>query len=118
MGENKWVCERCGKEYNLKKGEGWLRLVDEEYYSTRGRLTSIKPYEKVCYKCADELLAVVEGCDKDCWNCKATTIWGLSIMDCLRFQLKFGLIGLPKKQQPLKGSIEEAKEMLQIFERF
>jgi hypothetical protein len=116
--ENKWICERCGREYDLEEGDGWVTLVDDEYYSRKGKLSPIEPYEKVCYECADELYAIVEECDKDCWNCEATRIWGLSIMDCLRFQLKFELIKLPEPQRPLEGSLEEAKQILKIFDRF
>jgi NAD(P)H-flavin reductase len=45
----------------------------------------LEPYESVCYKCADELYAIMEKCNKDCLNCEVTTIWGLSIKDCLEF---------------------------------
>lgn len=92
MEESKWVCERCGKEYDLEKGEGWVILVEEEPLPQDGKHTPLVPYESVCYKCADELYAIMEKCNKDCLNCEATTIWGLSIEDCLEFQLKFDLI--------------------------
>jgi len=39
-------------------------------------------------------------------------------MDCLKFQLKFDLLELSQNQPPLKGSVEEAKEILRIFDRF
>lgn len=92
MNETKWVCERCGKEYDLEKGEGRVILVEEGPLPQDGKLTSLVPYERVCYECADELYAIMEKCNKDCLNCEVTTIWGLSIKDCLEFQLKFDLI--------------------------
>jgi len=64
------------------------------------------------------LLAIVEKCDKQCYNCEATMVWGLSIMDCLKFQLKFELIELPQQHPPKKDSLEEAQEILSIFHRF
>jgi len=69
MEESKWVCERCGKEYDLEKGEGWVILVEEEPLPQDGKLTPLVPYESVCYKCADELYAIMEKCNKDCLNC-------------------------------------------------
>ena len=92
MEESKWVCERCGKEYDLEEGEGWVILVEEEPSPQDGKLTPLVPYERVCYNCADELYAIMEKCNKDCLNCEVTTIWGLSIRDCLKFQLKFDLM--------------------------
>lgn len=118
MIELKWVCERCGMEYDIEKGDGWVCLTVEQDSYYRGKLTPLVPHEKVCYECADELLAIVEKCDKQCYMCEATTIWGLSIMDCLKFQLKFDLINLPHKLKPMSGSLEEAKEILRIFDRF
>ena len=115
MDETRWICERCEKEFDLARGEGWIRLVEDEHSSQMGKLNSLMPYEEVCYSCADELLATVEKCDKECWNCEVTTLWGLSIMECLKFQSKFDLIELPRKQQPAKGSLEEAREILRIF---
>jgi len=88
MEESKWICGRCGKEYDLEEGEGWAILVEEEPLPQDGKLTPLVPYESVCYKCADELYAVMEKCNKDCLNCEVTTTWGLSIKDCLKFQLK------------------------------
>ena len=116
MDENKWICERCGNEFDLEAGEGWVTLVEEQQSS--GKLSATVPFDKVCYDCADELYAVVERCDKSCHNCEATMVWGLSITDCLKFQLKFDLIELPQKPQPAKGSIEEARQVLEIFSRF
>ena len=116
MEENKWVCQRCGNEYDLEAGDGWVTLVDEE--QSPGKLNDIEPSETVCYTCADELYAVVEKCDKMCHRCNATMLWGLSITDCLKFQLKFDLIELPQRPQPPKGSIEEARQILEIFSLF
>ncbi|MCJ7497736.1 MAG: hypothetical protein MUO78_06340, partial [candidate division Zixibacteria bacterium] len=113
-----WVCERCGRAFDLENVEGWVTLTEDEDSYYKGKLTLLVPYERVCYECADELLAVVEKCEKDCLNCEATLLWGLSISDCLKFQLKFEVIELPQTKQPPKGSIEEAKEILQIFDRF
>jgi hypothetical protein len=110
MNESKWICERCEREYDLEEGEGWVTLVEEE--DPLGKITLQEPYDCVCYECADELLAIVEKCDKQCYNCEATMVWGLSIMDCLKFQLKFELIELPQQQPPKKDSLEEAQEIL------
>lgn len=118
MNESKWSCEKCQRVFDLGKGEGWVILAGDDGSYYKGKLTPLVPYEKVCYECADELLAVVERCNSDCGNCDVTLIWGLSIMDCLRFQLKFGLLHLPQKVQPPKGSVEEAKEILKIFDNF
>ena len=118
MSETSWACERCGREFDLEKGEGWIILSGEEHSYHGGKLTPLVPYEKVCYECADELLAVVEKCDKNCLDCEATIIWGLSISDCLKFQLKFEVLQLPPVQRPLQGSIEEAREILRIISRF
>jgi hypothetical protein len=115
MNESKWICERCKKEYDLDEGEGWIRLTDDQVSYYQGKITPLVPHETVCYECADELLAIVEKCNKQCLFCDAARIWGLSIMDCLKFQIKFGLLDLPQKPQPPKGSIEEAKEILRIF---
>lgn len=118
MDETKWTCARCKKESDLEDGEGWITLVDDEHSYQNGKLTPLAPYETICYECGDEMLCIVEGCDKRCWECEVVAIWGLSIMDCLKFQLKFELINLPQKSQPLKGSLEETKEVLGIFDRF
>lgn len=118
MNETKWLCERCGKEYDLENMEGWIALTDEEDSYWKGKLTPLVPYEKVCCECADELLSLVEKCNKDCSNCYVAVLWGLSVMDCLKFQLKFELIDLPQKKFPSRGSVEEANEILTIFNRF
>jgi len=129
MNETKWVCERCGNEYDLEKGEGWVTLVEEEPSPQDGKLTSLIPYEEVCYDCADELYAIVEKCNKDCLNCEVTTIWGLSIKDCLKFQLKFELIDYPyspsleetnlndikKLRSRILNSLEDTKGILRIL---
>jgi len=116
--ELKWVCERCRKVFDLGKGQGWVTLTEDEDSYYKGKLTSLVLYEKVCYECADELLAVVEKYDKNYLNCDAAVLWGLSISDCLKFQLKFEVIELPQIKQPLKGTTEEAREILRIFNRF
>jgi hypothetical protein len=118
MSELRWVCENCRRDFDLERGEGWVTLTGDEDSYRKGKLTSLVPYEKVCYECADELLATVEKCDKNCLNCEATVIWGLSINECLKFQIKFGLIELPQRKRPPMGTIEEAREILRIFNRF
>jgi len=118
MKESRWVCERCEREFDLEENEGWINLTEDEDSYHNGKLTPLVPYEKVCYDCADELLAVVEKCDKNCLDCEAAIIWGLSISDCLKFQLKFEVLELPPVQRPLQGSIEEAREILRIFADF
>lgn len=57
MNESKWICERCGREYDLEEGEGGITLAEDQ--ETIGKLTLQEPYEWVCYECADELLAIV-----------------------------------------------------------
>lgn len=118
MIESKWVCERCGREYNLENMEGWITLTEDKDSYWKGKLTPLVPHEQVCYECADELLSLVETCNKDCENCEVTIIWGLSIMDCLKFQLKFDLLTLQQSELPPKDSIEETKEILKVFNRF
>lgn len=85
MNELRWVCAKCRREFDLEKGEGWVTFTEDEDSYHKGKLTPLVPYEKVCYECADELLAVVEKCDKNCFNCEAAVMWGLSISDCLKF---------------------------------
>lgn len=94
--ETKWTCEKCMKEFDLEMGEGWVSLAEEIPSPEDGKLNSLKPYEVVCYACADELYAAVEKCDQDCLSCEATETWGLSIRDCLRFREKFDLLTLPQ----------------------
>lgn len=118
MDENKWFCERCGNEFDLEAGEGWVRLVEEEQSLADGKLFPVVPFERICYNCADDLLAIVEKCDKRCDNCEATFLWGLSIKDCLKFQLKFDVIEPPQKPPPPRGSIEEARQFFEIFKWF
>jgi len=55
MNELKWICERCGREFDLEMGEGWIALAEEIPSPEDGKLTPLEPYEKVCYECADEL---------------------------------------------------------------
>jgi hypothetical protein len=104
--------------FDVEKGEGGITLSEDMDSYYKGRLTPSMPYERVCYECADELLSIVEKCNKQCQSCEATLVWGLSIMDCLKFQLRFEVIDLPQQPPPEKGSIEEAKEILRIFGRF
>ncbi len=117
MDESEWVCEECGRAFDLENGEGWVRLVDETPSPEDAKLTPMVPFERVCYQCADELYARARKCSRDCLKCEAATRWGLSIRDCLKFQLKFGLIEIPTGAAPPKGSIEEAKEILTVFDR-
>lgn len=116
MEENKWVCERCGKEYDLEEGEGWItRVEDEETHGMGRNPSSPEPYEAVCYNCADELLGIMEECDKDCLHCDVTSEWGLSIMECLRFLTKFELIDLPKEEYRTFRAYDEAVEILRLL---
>jgi hypothetical protein len=119
MEETKWICERCGRQFDLDEGEGWISLAEEIPSPEDGKLTPLEPYERVCYECADELYAIVEKCDQDCISCEATKAWGLSIRDCLQFQLKFGLLNLPRPEGkvPVLGGLYEAKEVLRVFNR-
>lgn len=115
MNESKWVCERCGREFDLEYGEGWVNIAPEKPTPQDGKLTPLEPYEKVCYECADELLAVVEKCNMDCLNCEVTSIWGLSIKDCFEFQLMFDVIDYAQIPSPVKDSIQDTKEMLRLL---
>ena len=118
--ETTWTCERCMKEFDLEMGEGWVSLAEEIPSPEDGKLNSLEPYEVVCYECADELYAIVEECDKDCLSCEATMTWGLSIRDCLQFQLKFDLLTLPEPQGKVvfMGGLYEAEELKRMFRRF
>ncbi|MCX5643670.1 MAG: hypothetical protein NTZ17_03145 [Phycisphaerae bacterium] len=118
MNESKWTCERCGKQYDLEMGEGWVLLAEEIPSPEHGKLSSVEPYEAVCCECADELVAIMEKCNQDCADCEATQTWGLSIRECLRFQFKFDLLKAP----PLEGKVSvfgclyDAKEVLRVFQ--
>jgi hypothetical protein len=119
METTKWNCERCKKEFDLEVGEGWVSLAEEIPSPEDGKLNSLEPYEVVCYACADELYTIVEKCDQNCLSCEATTAWGLSIRDCLQFQLKFDLLTLPKPKGkvPFMGSLYEAGELKRMFRK-
>ena len=41
MNESKWICERCGREYDLEEGKGWITLAED--LEIIGKLTSQKP---------------------------------------------------------------------------
>lgn len=116
----KWTCDRCLKESDLEMGEGWVSLAEEIPSPEDGKLNSFEPYEMVCYECADELYATVEKCNKDCINCEATKAWGLSIRECLQFQLKFDLLTLPepKGKVPFMGGLYETEELKRLFKRY
>lgn len=118
--ETIWTCERCFRKFDLEIGEGWVSLAEEIPSPEDGKLNSLEPYETVCYECADELYAIVEKCDQDCLSCEATMTWGLSIRDCLQFQLKFDLLTLPqpKGKVAFMGSLYEAEELVRMFRRF
>ena len=120
MNESRWTCERCTREFDLEMGESWIALAEEIPSPEHGKLTPLEPYETVCYECADELYAIVEKCNQDCISCEATMTWGLSIRECLKFQLKFDLfnLSLPEGKLPVFGSLYEAKEVLRVFKRF
>jgi len=32
MDESKWVCERCGREYDLEIGDGWITLAETKLH--------------------------------------------------------------------------------------
>ena len=117
MNESRWICERCKREFDLEMGEGWIVLAEEIPSPEHGKLTPLEPYEAVCYECADELYAIVEKCDQDCVSCEVTMTWGLSIRNCLMFQLKFDLLALPLPEGKVTvlGSLHEPKEVLRVF---
>ena len=120
METTKWTCEKCKREFDLEVGEGWVSLAEEIPSPEDGKLNSLEPYEMVCYKCADELYAIVEDCNQCCISCEATKTWGLSIRDCLQFQLKYDLLTLPKPKGkvPFMGSLYEAEELERMFRRY
>ncbi len=122
MGESKWVCERCGREYDLEMGEGWVLLAEEAPSPDDGKLSPLEPYEAVCYDCADVLHAVVKKCDRRCVSCEVPRTWGLSIKECLQFQMKFGLLKLQVPQAQRKanfmGRLGEAEMVLTQFKTY
>lgn len=117
MIESKWICERCERKFDLENGDSWVTLVEEELSPQDGKLTPLEPYERICYKCADKLYAIVEKCNKDCLTCEVIIIWGLSIKDCLNFQLKFNLIDFSHCPSPYKNSLEDTEEILRTLNR-
>jgi hypothetical protein len=122
MDESKWICERCGRQYDLELGEGWVLLAGEIPSPEDGRLSPLEPYEAVCYDCADVLHGLVEKCDRNCVGCEVPRAWGLSVRDCLQFQLKFGLLDLPLPQPQGKvnfmGCLYDAKVVLEEFKPY
>jgi hypothetical protein len=122
MDETKWICERCGKEYDLEMGEGWVLLAGEMPSPEDGKLGPVEPYEAVCYECADVLHALVEKCDRNCVDCEVPWTWGLSVKDCLQFQLKFGLLELrvpqPQGKVNFMGCLCDAKMVLAQFKTY
>jgi hypothetical protein len=118
MNESIWTCERCSKALDLEKGEGSVRLTEDADSYSNGKITPLVPYENICYDCADELFALVEKCDKQCQYCEVTGIWGLSIMDCLKFQAKFNLLELPHEKISFASSTLPLIGNLRIFNRF
>ncbi|MHC1635525.1 MAG: hypothetical protein ACXQTS_02730 [Candidatus Methanospirareceae archaeon] len=89
MEETLWICERCGEIYDLEEEE-WVELVEDEKMHQICRVpASPEPYRRVCYDCVDELLEVIERCNKDCLHCEVTLEWGLSVMECLKLQKEF-----------------------------
>ncbi len=112
-----WVCERCGKESDLEMGDGRLILTEEISLPEHGKLSPIEPREAVCYECADELLAILEKCDKDCLRCGATQTWGLSINDCVGLQFKFDLLEPtpPQGKVNFMGCLYDAEVVMEAF---
>lgn len=94
MDESEWICERCGKRYDLELGEGWVLLSPETRSPDDGIVGPLEPYEAVCYDCADVLYGLVEICDRGCEHCAVPRTWGLSVKECLQFQMRFGLLEL------------------------
>jgi hypothetical protein len=119
MDDCKWICERCGKEYNLEMGEGWVLLAPEIRSPDDGELSSREPYEAVCYECADVLHSLVEKCDRNCVECEVPRTWGLSAKECLQFQMKFGLLKLrvprPQGKVVFMGCLCDARVVLEQF---
>ncbi|OHB65881.1 MAG: hypothetical protein A2Y76_04725 [Planctomycetes bacterium RBG_13_60_9] len=122
MDEPTWKCERCGREFDLEMGEGRVLLAEETPSPDDGKLNPLEPYEAVCYDCADVLHGLVEKCDRNCVGCEVPRTWGLSVRDCLQFQMKFGLLELrvPEPQGEVKfmGSLCDAKAVLEQFKTY
>ena len=122
MDESKWVCERCGRQYDLEMGEGWVLLAPEIPSPDDGILSPSEPYEAVCYECADELQAMVEKCDKNCVECEVPRTWGLSVKNCLQFQMEFGLLELrvprPRGEVNFMGFPCNANAVLEQFKTY
>lgn len=119
MDESKWTCERCGKEHDLEMGEGWVLLSPEIRSPDDGIVGPFEPYEAVCYDCADVLYSLVETCDRGCEECAVPRTWGLSVKECLQFQMRFGLLKLhvprPKGKVAFMGCLCDAKVVLEPF---
>lgn len=122
MDESKWICERCGREYDLEMGEGRVLLAEEVPSPEDGRLGALEPCEAVCYDCADVLHALVEKCDRNCVDCAVPRTWGLSIKDCLQFQTKFGLLELrlpqPQGKVNFMGDLCDSQMVLEQFKTY
>ncbi len=119
MDESKWICERCGKEYDLEMGDGWVLLSPEIRSPDDGIVGSLQPYEAVCHECADVLHGLVEKCDYGCEDCAVPRTWGLTVKECLQFQMKFGLLKLrvprPKGKVLFMGCLCDAGVVLEQF---
>jgi hypothetical protein len=122
MDESKWTCERCGRQYDLEMGEGWVLLAGEIPSPEDGKLSPLEPYEAVCYDCADVLHGLIEKCDQSCEDCEVPRIWGLTVKDCLQFQMKFGLLELqvprPQGKVNFMGCLCDARMVLEQFKTY
>jgi hypothetical protein len=122
MDESKWTCDRCGEEYDLEKGEGWVLLVEETPSPDDDKLSSIEPYDAVCYDCADVLHRLTEECNRNCVACEVPRTWGLTVRDCLEFQMKFGLLELEVPQVQgeanFMGCLCDARDVLRQFRTY
>ena len=122
MSESMWTCERCGRKFDLEMGEGWVSLAEEIPSPGDGKVNAQEPYEVVCHDCADILQALVEKCDRNCIACAVPKTWGLSVRDCLQFQMRFGLLQLqmprPQGKVNFLGCLCDAKAVLEQFKPY
>lgn len=122
MDESKWICERCGQQYDLEMGEGWVLLAPEMPSPNDGEIGSRAPYEAVCCDCADQLQGLAQKCDRNCVDCEVPRTWGLSVKECLQFQMKFGLLELRVPQSHGKvnfmGGLCDARAVVNEFKTY
>jgi hypothetical protein len=120
MQNEKWHCDRCSKpcDYEDPSNLGiWLSSDANEVKI--GKITTGKAYEKVCTTCGDDFYAIAKSCSKDCANCPATQVWGLSVIECLSFQKMHDLLDIEKTQTAIQmHTIPFSSIFASVFEQF